>query len=256
MSSESFSQMKTDERAIPGPFGALDAVIHTPGSSNTGVVLVFCHGFRGSKEGGGRATALAEKVAALGFTVVRFDFTPQKKLSLQVAELAAVVAYSRAHLGRRIILFGRSMGGSASLAFAAADRDIAGLCLWATPSDLIETFRLSLRAGYDRLAAGEDFFHEDEWGPLHLTPDFIGDFANFDLLASVRSLAGVPLLIVHGSGDDVVPERQAERLFGAAAEPKDLVIIPGGDHQFTATHPVASGAVLDWLARMFVARGI
>ncbi|MDR3560760.1 MAG: alpha/beta hydrolase [Negativicutes bacterium] len=256
MSSDSLNQTATEKLTIAGPYAALEAVVHTPGSPVTGYVLVFCHGFRGSKDGGGRAADLAEKAAHLGFTVLRFDFTPQQMLTRQVEELSAVVEYCRANLGRQVILFGRSMGGSASLAFAAVDRDLAGLCLWATPWNLDETFRLSLGEGYGLLTAGTDFLAEDEWGPLHLTPEFIRDFANYDLLAAVGSLAGVPLLVVHGTDDAVVPLAQAEKLFETARQPKDIVVIPGGDHQFIGSHHIASSAVLDWLTRMFARSGI
>jgi uncharacterized protein len=251
LSSDSLNLTTTEQLAIPGPHAALDAVIHAPGSPDSGHVLVFCHGFRGSKEGGGRAAELAGKAARLGFTVLRFDFTPQEMLSRQVEELGAIVAFCRANLSRKVILFGRSMGGSAALAFAAADQAIAGLCLWATPWDLAETFRLSLGEGYARLCAGEDFSAEDEWGPLHLTPDFIRDFASYDLLAAARSLAFMPLLVVHGSDDIVVPVAQAKKLFETAYRPKEIVVIPGGDHQFIGSHQAASAAVLVWLSRMF-----
>jgi pimeloyl-ACP methyl ester carboxylesterase len=241
---------------ISAPYGDLAAVIHTPGRVANSEVLIICHGFRGSKDGGGRAIALAKKAAAMGFTVVRFDFSPQGSLTRQIEELTAVVAYCRSHISLRVILLGRSMGGSAALAFAAADQEIAGLCLWATPCNLTETFRLALGAGYDRLVAGLPLMCEDEYGPLCLAPDFIEDFANYDFAACAASLVGVPLLIVHGSEDQIVPLDQAEQLYAAARQPKDFVVIPGGDHQFVNSHQVASGAVLSWLARMFPEDGI
>ena len=43
-----------------------------------------------------------------------------------------------------------------------------------------------------------------------------------DPIASVRRLAGRPLLMVHGRRDRTVTPEQAERLFAAAAEPKAL----------------------------------
>ncbi|MCC8983082.1 alpha/beta hydrolase [Bradyrhizobium acaciae] len=40
----------------------------------------------------------------------------------------------------------------------------------------------------------------------------------------------VPLLIMHGTDDPVVPIRFGERLFGLAHEPKQFVRLPGGGH--------------------------
>ncbi len=235
---------------ISGPQARLPAVVHIP-EKPVGYTVVCCHGFRGSKEGGGRAVKLAERMAGLGFAVVRFAFTPLTCLSAQVAEIGAVVGWCRENHGSQIILLGRSMGGSAALAFAAQAGWLAGLCLWAAPWNLAETFRLALGEGYDRLSRGEELAVEDEYGKLRLTPRFIADFARHDAKAAIRALAGIPILFVHGQADRIVPVKQAEELFAAASEPKELVIIPGGDHQFLAGHEQASGAVLGWLTRNY-----
>lgn len=256
MSSGNLSSRRTENCTVAAGDARLAVVVHRPGSRYTGCTVIFCHGFRGSKEGGGRATALAEKIADLGHFAVRFDFTPNKCLSQQVAELTAVVAFCRANVGGRIILFGRSMGGSAALAFAAADRRVAGICLWATPYDFAETVRLWLGDDYERLAGGESIDIEDEFGRLTLARSFIDDFDSHGLLACVRSLAGAPLLIVHGDEDETVPPAQAEEIYRQAGEPKELVAIRGGDHRFLRGHPEASAAVIDWLNRRFPRPGI
>jgi uncharacterized protein len=43
-----------------------------------------------------------------------------------------------------------------------------------------------------------------------------------DPVRAVRRLGGRPLLMVHGRGDRTVKPDQAERLFAAAGEPKEL----------------------------------
>ncbi len=186
---------------------------------------------------------------------MRFDFTPLAPLSSQVSELGAVVDYCRLKLSRRLVLLGRSMGGSAALAVTAADPLIAGLCLWSTPHDLRETFRLSLGAGYTRLAVGETLHLADEFGQLSLTPDYLRDFDKFDLLTAAGRLAGRPLLVVHGDKDEIVPLQQAAAIFDHAAEPKKLLVIPGGDHRFLTGYDQASAAALAWLAAAFPAAG-
>ena len=53
-----------------------------------------------------------------------------------------------------------------------------------------------------------------------------------DHFASRNYIGGVhmPLLVVHGDADGVVPFVQGERLFAMANEPKQFVRIPGGGH--------------------------
>jgi uncharacterized protein len=40
----------------------------------------------------------------------------------------------------------------------------------------------------------------------------------------------VPVLMVHGEDDDVIPLNSAKRLFELANEPKTFVSVPGGNH--------------------------
>lgn len=40
----------------------------------------------------------------------------------------------------------------------------------------------------------------------------------------------VPVLMVHGEGDDVIALNSAKRLFELANEPKTFVSVPGGNH--------------------------
>lgn len=233
--------------SIQSNSGTLAGVLHPATDPESNSVLVICHGFRGSKDGGGRAIMLADAVAALGITVVRFDFTPHEPLTQQIAEIGSVVEFCRECIGTRIFLLGRSMGGSAALAFAAQDGAVAGLCLWSTPWNLVETFQLSLGEYYHKLAQGEGVVLEDEYGRASLAPKLIEDMQHYDLLACVRKIGRTPVLILHGDHDTVVPLRQAQTIYQRAAGPKRLVVIEGGDHQFTSHYEQSQRELLSWL---------
>lgn len=240
----------TSCQTITGLFGETQTVIDHPAVPGRGTVIM-CHGFRGSKEGGGRAAALARQIATLGLRVVRFDFTPLGTLSQQIAEIAAVVTVCRRQFPGRIILHGRSMGGSAALAYTAKDQAIGGLCLWSTPWDLAATFAGILGEGYAVLLSGKPWSAKDEFGQVTLQPDFVADFARHDLLACARALPAIPVLIVHGAQDEVVPCRQAHELLAACCPPKELRLLPEGDHRFLTSHSAASALMMDWLERSF-----
>lgn len=65
-----------------------------------------------------------------------------------------------------------------------------------------------------------------------------------DPLRLVRALAGRPLLVVHGRYDRTIPAELAERLYGAAGEPKEL-------RWWDAGHILPAAAIEDaagWLA--------
>jgi len=243
--------MRETRIPIDFDYGFLAGVVHEPAQGYE-YAVIMCHGFRGSKDGGGRAVEVAQRAAEAGFAVLRFDFTPQQILSRQVEEVKAVVKYCRANIASRIILFGRSMGGSACLAYAAQNKNVEGLCLWSTPIDLEETFRLSLgQEIYDALASGKEVSIFDEFGTLELGPEFLVDFSRFNFKTLAKEFSGGPVLIVHGTEDEVVPLRQAQTLYSLLNVPKRLEIIDGGDHRFVRCYDRAAAAVLGWLTEQF-----
>ena len=71
-----------------------------------------------------------------------------------------------------------------------------------------------------------------------------------DPLQAVRQLAGRPLLMVHGRRDSTIRPEQAERLFAAAGEPKEL-------RWWDAGHILPPAAIADaaeWLAQQIGAK--
>ena len=54
----------------------------------------------------------------------------------------------------------------------------------------------------------------------------------YDNLGKIDKLK-VPLLIIHGSDDEIIPVEMGRRLYAAAREPKELYIIPGAHHNDT-----------------------
>jgi fermentation-respiration switch protein FrsA (DUF1100 family) len=62
------------------------------------------------------------------------------------------------------------------------------------------------------------------WLPVRLLMK--DKFDSSALIARVK----VPLLVIHGDEDGIVPLSEGEALFAAANEPKEMVVIPGGNH--------------------------
>lgn len=93
--------------------------------------------------------------------------------------------------------------------------------MWAAPNDLQATFRNALGAeAYNALSAGQTLYLNDERGELTLTPDFITDFAKYDLQGILRNWRKRPLLILHGEKDETVAVDQARLTFALAGVPK------------------------------------
>ena len=54
----------------------------------------------------------------------------------------------------------------------------------------------------------------------------------YDILGKITQLS-VPVLIIHGAEDEIIPVAMGRRVFAAANSPKDLYIIPGAHHNDT-----------------------
>lgn len=236
-----------DNFIVNGPLGEIECVVE-PNRSTRNAVLVMAHGFRGSRDSGGRAQGVAQQAAAHA-SVVRFNFTGTQIISRQVAELRAVLQeVRRLAPGCELFLLGRSLGGAASIITCAQEGDLAGLILWATPNDLRATFRHVMgETDYARLDAGETLHFNDERGECALTPDFLTDFDNYDLSALLAHEVNCPVLLLHCKGDDTVLVEQALRNAQLVGERGELHLYEGGDHSFTEFSEVAGSTITNWL---------
>jgi len=63
-----------------------------------------------------------------------------------------------------------------------------------------------------------------QW-PLSLTIN-----NDYSPLPAVSKVSPIPLLIIHGEKDQIVPLSHGEALFAAAAQPKEMWIVPAGRH--------------------------
>ena len=70
-------------------------------------------------------------------------------------------------------------------------------------------------------------------------------FDTIDKIARVPA----PVLLVHGTGDRLVPHRFSEALYAAARDPKKLVLVEGGGHYNTSW--VGASQYREAIAEMF-----
>ncbi len=130
----------------------------------------------------------------------------------------------------RLVLFGRSLGGA-----VAAD-----LALQAPVRAII------LDGAFT--SVGDMANHHYRWLPGK------GRYAHkFDTARKLAQI-GIPKLIIHGEKDQVVPFRMGERLFEAAAPPKEFYPIAGAGHEDTL--PVGGQEYARRVAEFITAAGI
>lgn len=118
-----------------------------------------------------------------------------------------------------LAVFGQSLGGSAAIWTVAHEPQKARVKALVTEGAF---------SSYSRIAREKMNLLWLTWPlqwPLSLL--FSDRYAAQD---AVGAIAPVPLLLMHGEKDPVVPVSHAQRLYDAAREPRELWIIPGGEH--------------------------
>ena len=175
----------------------------SPGAKYT---LVYFHGawvnltgsiyrLRGFRDAG--FNVLAVDYRGFGRSTARL---PSEASVYEDAEAAWVWLDARVPDRGRRILYGHSLGGPIAAEVALRAAGAAALVLESSFTSLPEVTAL---------------------GPL-LT-------LRMDLVAKLERL-DLPVLVVHGSNDTVVPPEMARRLFAAARGPKRLVMVEGATH--------------------------
>jgi dipeptidyl aminopeptidase/acylaminoacyl peptidase len=84
--------------------------------------------------------------------------------------------------------------------------------------------------------------------------DMIRDANKFNAMNEIHKLAPTPLFIITGDADKGIDLAGVTRLFDAAKEPKEMVVVPGADHNLS--NPVAfektMTAIVNWFTRQFI----
>lgn len=178
-------------------------------------VVLWCHG------NAGNITHRAENLLLLadhGLAVLLFDYRGYGRSEGRPSEdglyLDAEAAYEylvhqRGVEPERVVCFGRSLGAAVAL-HLALERPVAGL--------VMESPFASIPAMARR--------------QMPFLPAWLLVRTQFDNLDRVRDLR-VPLLVVHGAQDELVPLAQGRAVYDAAPGPKEFYLIEGAGHNDT-----------------------
>jgi fermentation-respiration switch protein FrsA (DUF1100 family) len=107
---------------------------------------------------------------------------------------------------RDIVAYGESLGTSVATQLALK-RSVQALVLESPFTNIVDVGR-------------------QVWWFLPLGLIMTDQYRTLDYISSVK----VPLFIVHGERDGVIPIAHARRVYAAANEPKELAILPAADH--------------------------
>jgi len=186
-----------------------------------------------------------------GFNVFIFDYrgygASEGTPSLEGAQLdidaAMQTLLARADIDKdRIVVYGQSLGGALGAYYVAHS-----------------TYRGRIRAlviesafsGYVEIAREKFADHWITW-PFQWLPYLTVD-DRFSPLPVMAQISPIPLLVLHGDQDRVVPAQHGMRLYEAALEPKQLWIVPGAGHIQTMRDPAQRDRLVAYLRGVLAA---
>ena len=179
-------------------------------------LLLYLHGARWDVRSSAHRM---RRMHDLGFAVLGIDYRgfgqstdtlPSETLAYEDAR-AAWDWLGREHPGLPRYAYGHSLGGAIAVALASQVDDESGLIVegaFTSLPDVVSSFK---------------------WGWLPVGPLIT---QRFDAAARVQQV-GSPLLVVHGSGDRLIPPALGRKLYERANEPKRFVLVEGGSHHNT-----------------------
>lgn len=200
-------------------------------NSNSNKVILYFHGNAGSLSSW---QYIYPELKPLGYNILIIDYRAYGKSTGKISEKGlytdAQSAYnyliSKGFESKNIIIYGRSIGTGIAVELAKNNPNIHSL--------ILETPYLSLKS----LA--------NEYVPF-LLPSLWLNY-KFDNKKKINDI-NVPILILHGTADEVIPFTQGESLFNISKGNKKLVPFPNGKHNNLSTFPNFITSLKEFLAK-------
>ncbi len=218
---------------------------------------IFAHCFTCSKDIPA-ARRIAQRLAAMGIAVLRFDFTglghskgefENTNFTSNVDDLVNAAKYLTDHQSAPGLLIGHSLGGAAVLKAASQIPSIKAVVTIGAPADpghVIHNFGSSLDLIKQTGAATVELAGR----PFTITQDFVSDVSESNLIPAIKSLKRA-LLVLHSPTDQTVGIENAAQIFTAAKHPKSFVTLDNTDHLISNKEDAeyAAEVIAAWSAR-------
>jgi dipeptidyl aminopeptidase/acylaminoacyl peptidase len=225
------------------------------------------HGLPGSPN---QIRGIATRLAVAGFAVLTFDFRGFRsseglwRLANQLKDAQSAVTHlleSKNTLGDWVGVYGPSYGGAVAVLAAVRDARISAVglrapvydTLWFARSPMIPVAVENLmRNTPDQMAGLSD--PQIRRDVLHW---MVEDSKQLNPMTEIDKISPRPLFIITGDADLGIDVEGVKRLFDAAKEPKELVVVKGADHELTspAAYETTVKAVITWFKRQIELNG-
>ena len=223
----------------------VNGILHAPTGYDTPCPAVaFFHGFTGTKVEPHRIfVKTARALARIGFYALRFDFRgsgdsegdfSEMTIGGEVSDAIKSIDVLTAMQGvdtERIGILGLSMGGCVAACVSGQDDRVKSTVMWAPLSDDPPDRREEILERSKHTLTPEEIAQSNA---NVVGAAFYEELPNMSPSNTIQQFMG-PLLVIHGSGDDVVPVSHGKRYYELMRERDaltELEIIDEADHTF------------------------
>lgn len=225
---------------IPNGEALLSSWILEPLSGQPKTTVVFAHGNGGNLQMNLPFIGFLPKY---GFRVVMFDYqgfgdstgTPPTRFTTH-SDILAAIDFAQQKWGR-VWLAGHSLGAALVIGAAPERKDsLRGVLAMAPFSSYREIAR--------RVMGHIPLVRAMVW-PIGF---FVRSYK--DPIDMAAGIAPLPLLIIHGEKDGLIPPSMSQEIIEKAGDPKQLLIVPGMAHDvFLESNPQALGEAIAFLSK-------
>ncbi len=225
---------------IPNGDAVLSSLILEPPSGKPKSTVVFAHGNGGNLQGNQPFFGFLPRY---GFRVLCFDYQGYGDSSGSAptrftthSDVLAAIDYARGKWGK-VWLMGHSLGAALVIGAAPERKESLRGVLSLAP---FSSYRAMARLVMGHVPLVEAFV----W-PIGF---FVRSYK--DPIDMAPGISPLPLLIIHGEKDELIPPSMGQEIFEKAGEPKQILIVPGMTHGGTLDNaPKALEAAIAFLSQ-------
>lgn len=203
--------------------------------------IVIVHGFTGDRHEDGRLDRAAEVLHVDGFTTLTFDFAGSGEsddvpitLSGEVEDLRVALAFVRERGATRVGVLAFSLGALVTARTCATDVIDAGVFWSPVSAPMSDPTKWYSREQLDELERTGSISWGKDAGPRRmLTIDgrHLEERRSFDRPTVIRAIP-CPVLVLHGSRDEIVPTDDSRTLMPLLKPGSQLKIVRGTGHVY------------------------
>jgi len=222
---------------IPSTKGDLDATIHEAEGDK---LAILCPGFLDSKDYTG-LRELGKRLNEKGFTVVRFDPTGtwnsdgdinDYTMTQYLTDIENVLAFALKEKSyENILMGGHSRGGQMSILYAARDSRVTSVLAIMSSFGPTKGMKRAKWKKSDYVGERDLPFEREKTIKFKVPFSNVLDRDQYDALGDIKKIK-VPIIIVAGEEDKLIPVSEIKKLFDNANQPKEFILLPGIGHDY------------------------